>query len=301
MRQSKALNGDITTHIWDGTNIISDLDNLGAITYLRGVNLLASDDGSSHKFYLYNGHGDVVQLADGSGEILWCYEYDAFGNEKAIDGQDAAVDENPFRYCGEYFDSSSGTYYLRARYYQPGTGRFINEDPIRDGYNWFAYCGGNPVLFFVGPWINAQIGRIIPEDFPLAVTPVPTGKKNSSTPLGGWIYTINNDYAHKKEAFELVEFLNRPQISAECTAGMSGTRDAFNFAPMNEEKTLRFRGALEGARPIMQDGCPLGTAVEEGFGAAFNQILFEPTANLTSDAAFLNASLQRILDANKPR
>ena len=35
--------------------------------------------------------------------------------------------------------------------YDPSTGRFINEDPIRDGLNWYAYCGNNPVMF-VDPW-----------------------------------------------------------------------------------------------------------------------------------------------------
>jgi RHS repeat-associated protein len=36
---------------------------------------------------------------------------------------------------------------LRARYYDSTTGRFTQEDPIRDGYNWYSYCGGNPVGF----------------------------------------------------------------------------------------------------------------------------------------------------------
>lgn len=34
-------------------------------------------------------------------------------------------DSNVFRYCGEYFDKETGTYYLRARYYDPAIGRFI--------------------------------------------------------------------------------------------------------------------------------------------------------------------------------
>ena len=28
------------------------------------------------------------------------------------------------------------------------TGRFISEDPIKDGLNWYAYCGGNPIMFW---------------------------------------------------------------------------------------------------------------------------------------------------------
>ena len=57
------------------------------------------------------------------------------------------LDDNPFRYCGEYYDKETGTIYLRARYYDAEQGRFTQEDPIRDGYNWYSYCDGNPVMF----------------------------------------------------------------------------------------------------------------------------------------------------------
>ena len=54
---------------------------------------------------------------------------------------------DPMRYCGEYQDYESGLIYLRARYYNPQLGRFINEDPIKDGLNWYVYCNNNPVNF----------------------------------------------------------------------------------------------------------------------------------------------------------
>jgi len=83
-----------------------------------------------------------------------------------------ATTYNPFRYCGEYFDEETGFVYLRARYYDPGTQRFISEDTHwnldnmiygdkihRDGEipvpdvnsvvqsgNLYAYCCGNPVV-----------------------------------------------------------------------------------------------------------------------------------------------------------
>ena len=50
-------------------------------------------------------------------------------------------------YAGQYHDAETGFVYLRARYYNPAIGRFINEDPIRDGLNWYVYCGNNPVRF----------------------------------------------------------------------------------------------------------------------------------------------------------
>ena len=66
----------------------------------------------------------MVQLTDGSGNVTKSYAYDAFGNEI---NQDAS-DTNPFRYCGEYYDVETGTIYLRARYYDPTTGRFTQQD-----------------------------------------------------------------------------------------------------------------------------------------------------------------------------
>jgi RHS repeat-associated protein len=70
----------------------------------------------------------VVQLAGSNGAIVWQYDYDAFGNEREILGQDPALEANRWRYCGEYFDKETGTIYLRARYYSPVVGRFLTED-----------------------------------------------------------------------------------------------------------------------------------------------------------------------------
>ena len=62
--------------------------------------------------------------ADSTGANTRTYDYDAFGVEKGPD----PLDENPFRYCGEYFDRETETYYLRARYYDPTIGRFTQQD-----------------------------------------------------------------------------------------------------------------------------------------------------------------------------
>jgi len=86
-------------------------------------------------------------LTDSAGNVIINYDYDAFGNEKNLD----ANDTNPFRYCGEYFDTETGNIYLRARYYAPNVGRFISEDPIRYGTNWYIYANNNP-LRFIEPW-----------------------------------------------------------------------------------------------------------------------------------------------------
>ena len=113
----------MVTHVWDGQNIAIELDGDGDVIdrYIRGINLIKSD---AHGYYLYNAHGDVVQLTDGAGDVTKTYDYDAFGNERSPDDGDA----NPFRYCGEYWDEETNTYYLRARYYDPVVGRFTSSD-----------------------------------------------------------------------------------------------------------------------------------------------------------------------------
>ena len=100
-------------------------ENTLTSVYLWGANLIKAGIGSETSYYLYNAHGDVVQLTDENGAVTKSYTYDAFG----VEDEPSIYDLNPFRYCGEYYDRESGTYYLRARYYNPATGRFTQEDP----------------------------------------------------------------------------------------------------------------------------------------------------------------------------
>ena len=79
-----------------------------------------------HGFYLFNARGDVVQRVDVQGVILHTYRYDkAFGVEQNPNVNNT----NPFRFAGEYYDRETGTIYLRARNYNPRTGRFTQPDP----------------------------------------------------------------------------------------------------------------------------------------------------------------------------
>ena len=98
-------------------------------------------------WYVKDAHGDTVQLTDGNGNIVWNYAYDAFGNQKEAVNS-GTEPYNPFRYTGEYFDAETGFIYLRARYMDPQTGRFISEDPAGDGVNWYVYAAGNPVRYY---------------------------------------------------------------------------------------------------------------------------------------------------------
>jgi len=155
LRDSKTVNGVTTTHIWMGKQIVVDYTtHYTSTVYIRGTSLAAAFDWnggskSDYRFYTQNAHGDVVNLTNADGEVVKTYTYDAFGVEKNISDSDS----NPFRYCGEYFDAETGTIYLRARYYNPTTGRFISRDSFAGrksdplSLNRYTYCHNNPVVY----------------------------------------------------------------------------------------------------------------------------------------------------------
>ena len=142
LRTAKTVNGRRTDYVWDGTNLRYETGGNGTHTYTydpTGVHMM---DGN---YYVKDGHGNVTGMYDANAEFVSDTYYDAFGN---ITYGDAP---NPFGYSGEYHDSETGLIYLRNRYYDSSTGRFITEDPAKDGVNWYSYCGGDPVNM-VDPW-----------------------------------------------------------------------------------------------------------------------------------------------------
>ncbi len=141
-RAKKTVTGVSTSYIWNGSNMVYEKGkNTAYYCYGDGIISMVNADGAY--YHLKNGHGDVTQLTTSSGTIAEDYVYDAFGNQEDADH----TIDNPFRYCGEYFDEESGFIYLRNRYYDSATGRFITEDPVKDGLNWYAYCHSDPVNF----------------------------------------------------------------------------------------------------------------------------------------------------------
>ena len=120
IRTSRTVGQTTTNYLLDGGNVIGAVESDEIDTYVRGVNLIFG----RARYYLYNAHGDVVQLTNTNGELTKNYNYDAFGNERSP----VETDVNPFRYCGEYYDTETGLYYLRARYYDPLVGRFTQAD-----------------------------------------------------------------------------------------------------------------------------------------------------------------------------
>ena len=105
---------------------------------------------ASTYYYILNLQGDVVQIIDEGGVLQAEYVYSPWGEIISAEGDLAEI--NPLRYRGYYYDSETGFYYLRSRYYDPENHRFINADSKGStgqgfiGTNMFAYCLNMPVI-----------------------------------------------------------------------------------------------------------------------------------------------------------
>ncbi|HVU48662.1 MAG TPA: RHS repeat-associated core domain-containing protein [Terracidiphilus sp.] len=82
-----------------------------------------------------------------AGNLTDSYEYDAFGNSWTVSG----TTPNEMMYRGEQYDTDLGLYYLRARYYNPLTGRFLSRDPetgklkVPASLHKYLYADGDPI------------------------------------------------------------------------------------------------------------------------------------------------------------
>ena len=152
IRIGKTLGGTSTTYLVDhnvmDARVLKAMEGTTGVQYFYGDDLIAMKrEGLGTRYYLYDGHMSVRQLVDESGVVTDTYTYDAFGNQIAGDG----TTPNEFRYAGEQYDANSGFYYLRARYYDPGVGRFTSMDTW-EGFNFdpsslhkYNYCQNDPV------------------------------------------------------------------------------------------------------------------------------------------------------------
>ena len=177
LRTSKTVNGERTVFVWDGDQLVMELSEGGKVKkrYIRGNDLIYADRGadntskelSQKQYYVTDSHGNVVQLTDEAGNVIRTYEYDSFGNEIKPDSKD----DNPFRYCGEYYDKETKEIYLRARYYQPDKGRFLTRDTYTGeedeplSLHLYTYCGNDGVNMIdpTGHW-GLTDGRYVHQD-----------------------------------------------------------------------------------------------------------------------------------------
>ena len=161
LRAEMEENGRLVQFLYnEDREVVAEKDYSGnLIRYIRGLGLISSDSENAKTYYHYvsDEQGSVSHIIRGEDKesgvseqgreqdrILNQYEYDAFGNTISCKEQV----ENRFRYQGEQYDPITRQYYLRARYYNPVIGRFIQEDTYYgDGLNLYEYCRNNTITY----------------------------------------------------------------------------------------------------------------------------------------------------------
>jgi RHS repeat-associated protein len=178
-RVAKTVDGATTQYVHDGLNVLLEYDGAGDLlarnTHAGLDQLCVRDEvAASTPYYVcQNALSSVLSVSDDNGNVLQRYRYSAFGEQQVLDANfNPVVDAPriPFAYTGREWEPEVGMYFYRARFYDPGLGRFISRDPIGlsgGDVNFYAYVVNNPInnidpsgLDYVGT-IQYQSGALI--------------------------------------------------------------------------------------------------------------------------------------------
>jgi RHS repeat-associated protein len=159
MRVSKSNSTGATSYRYDGQMATEDIDfaSNGTVSKVtdygigpRGNDaMFVTQSGTTSASYpLYDAHGNMISTLSKQGTGGFAYSalrtFDAWG----VIRRGAQTGDPKGRYCaslGHKQDDESGLTYMRARYCEPASGRFLSSDAAVSGRNWFTYCGNDPV------------------------------------------------------------------------------------------------------------------------------------------------------------
>jgi RHS repeat-associated protein len=144
-RATKTANGVTTSYVYDGVQFLEERPSAGAskrYVYGPGIdNAFAQVVGGTASYNVADHLGSLVGTTDAAGNLTLAREYDPWGNPL----QGATT--TGYAFTGREWDSETGLYYYRARYYDPKVGRFIRTDPAQnaDSVGDYVYTRNNPV------------------------------------------------------------------------------------------------------------------------------------------------------------
>ena len=149
LRTSKTVAGTTTHFTWDESGSLPLLlqEKAGSTTsYIYGPRGLPAEQivGSTTTYLHHDQIGSTVLITDSAGATgtATTNTFDPYGNQVSTSG---SLTTN-LMYAGQYLDSESGLYYLRARYMDPTTGQFLNVDPaVSTSMEPFGYAVGDPM------------------------------------------------------------------------------------------------------------------------------------------------------------
>jgi RHS repeat-associated protein len=137
----------------DSTDLVTDGSGNVVSDYVYGGSEIIArlDANGDPLYYLTDSMGSVIGLVDAAGNIQSRIIYDGFGN--VVSGDDGSSQGGDFRFQGQWLESESGLYYMRARDYDAETGLFLSRDAVDmqeqgvEAFNPYQFAFGNPLLF----------------------------------------------------------------------------------------------------------------------------------------------------------
>ena len=214
LRYETKEDGKVIRFLFDRGELAEEIREDAHIRYTRGYDPLSLTwNGAEKSYFVPDEMGSTLFLLDKDHEIQKTYRYDAFGDILNESGDTF----NRLTYTGQMYDGVMGQYYLRARFYNPLIGRFMQEDIYRgNGLNLYAYCANNPVIYYDPSgyvWL-CDLGKTVPEyltrqerdqmiEFPGAV--VPPTVVTPDNPFG--IYTIRATGSYADDKAMLAQLL----------------------------------------------------------------------------------------------
>jgi RHS repeat-associated protein len=149
----KDMGGSIVRYAYDGNSVLVETNNSGSTLakFDYGPDRLLSMNHISEgrAYYLFDALGSVANLTNSAGGIQARYQYDAYGNYRSQAGSSF----NRFAFTGHEKDNETNLYYFKARFYDPETGRFLNQDAYLGDINTppslhrYLYAYGNPTVY----------------------------------------------------------------------------------------------------------------------------------------------------------
>lgn len=135
-----------STFTWDATAGLPLLLSDGTADYLYGPDGTVVEQAKlstgAPEYYVSDDQGSTRALLGASGAVDATFSFDAYGNLTSSSGSATT----PFLYDGQYEDSASGLYYLRARWYDAATDEFVSVDPdVAQTGTPYGYAGDDPV------------------------------------------------------------------------------------------------------------------------------------------------------------
>lgn len=97
--------------------------------YYYGQGLIRQTAGSTNLYFLKDDLSSITGTISNTGIVQRKISYDPFGGLRAETASPTTAPATSVRYTGEFQDEL-GKYYLRARTYDAGTGRFDTRDPL---------------------------------------------------------------------------------------------------------------------------------------------------------------------------